>query len=52
MPTGYYQEQQNKEKLQKEACESYQIFLKKRKTKNVNIIANTIKISLNIRNKG
>lgn len=42
---------QKKESLQKNACERYQDFLKKRKTKSDNMVTNDIKICQKMENK-
>ena len=49
MPAKYYQK--NKQKLQKGAHEGIEIFLKKRKTKSVNMIVKCIKIFLKKKKK-
>ena len=45
----YYQE--NKERLQKKACERYKIFLREKKKKGNNMVINVTKISQKMKNK-
>ena len=45
----YYKE--NKERLQKKACERYKIFLREKKKKGNNMVINVTKISQKMKNK-